>query len=99
MPREYKLVSADSHVNPLPTFWREYLPDRFRDAAPRVEETDDGDFVVFEGQRTPFGLLGSMAGKKYESYKLTGKVSESRAGGWDPAERIKDMDLDDGVRD
>jgi len=30
------LVSADSHVVPLPTFWRDYLPAALRDRAPRV---------------------------------------------------------------
>ena len=47
------LVSADSHVVPLPSFWAEYLPARFRDRAPRIESTDEGDFTLFEGRRTP----------------------------------------------
>src|SRR5438094_307226 len=54
MATNYRIISADSHVNPPPTFWREYLPERFKDAAPRLEDTDEGDFVVFEGQRSPF---------------------------------------------
>ena len=37
------LISADSHVVPLPTFWRDYLPARLRDRAPVVESTDEGD--------------------------------------------------------
>jgi len=28
-----KLISADSHVNPPPTIWREYLPAAFEDLA------------------------------------------------------------------
>jgi predicted TIM-barrel fold metal-dependent hydrolase len=91
---EYRIISADSHVNPLPTFWREYLPERFRDAAPRLEQTDEGDFIVFEGQRAPFSILGALAGKKVEDYKVTGKLSETRPGGWEPQARLEDLALD-----
>ncbi len=73
MLRTYRLISADSHVNPSPTFWRDYLPDRFRDAAPRLEQTDEGDFIVFEGQRRKFTIIGSLAGKRPEElYRVGG---------------------------
>jgi predicted TIM-barrel fold metal-dependent hydrolase len=94
MAPQYSVISADSHVNPLPTFWREYLPARYRDAAPRLEQTDEGDFVIFEGQKTPMGLLAQLAGTKVEDYKPTGKLSEVRPGGWDPQERLKDLKWD-----
>ena len=95
MARQYKLVSADGHVNPLPTFWKEYLPKRFQDSAPRLEQTGDGDFVVFEGKRTPFLIIGSLAGTDVKDYKVTGTVKETRPGGWEPRERLKDLAIDD----
>ena len=95
MARQYKLVSADGHVNPLPTFWKEYLPKRFQDSAPRLEQTSDGDFVVFEGKRTPFLIIGSLAGTDVKDYKVTGTVKETRPGGWEPRERLKDLAIDD----
>ena len=95
MARDYKIVSADSHVNPHPTFWAEYLPRRFKDRAPRYEQTTDGDFLVFEGRRTPISTLGAMAGRKYQDYAATGKVDETRPGGWVPEARIEDLDLDE----
>ena len=54
MTRPYQVISADSHVNPQPDFWREYLPERFREGAPRIEHGEDVDYIVFEGQRRPF---------------------------------------------
>lgn len=91
----YKLISADSHVNPPPTMWRHYLPAAFQNRAPRVESTDDGDFEVFEGQRKPIMALNSLAGKKVEEYSLNvRRLTDTRAGGWDPAARLPDMDLD-----
>jgi predicted TIM-barrel fold metal-dependent hydrolase len=90
-----ELISADSHVNPRPTIWREYLPAAFHERAPRLESTDEGDFEVFEGQRKPILALSSLAGKKPEEYSLTvRRLSDTRAGGWDPAARLQDMDLD-----
>src|SRR5579883_3491778 len=92
---EYQLISADSHVNPPPTIWREYLGAEFRDRAPRLESTDEGDFQVFEGRRTPILGINAMAGRKFEEYSLTvRRLSEQRPGGWDPAERLKDQDMD-----
>ena len=38
-------------------------PRRFRDRAPRIESTDEGDFTVFEGRRTPVMAINSIAGK------------------------------------
>lgn len=92
--RTYKVISADSHVNPPPTFWRNYLPEQYKPMAPTVESTDEGDFIVFEGKRTPFIMLSALAGKKEQEYKFKGKISETRSGGWDPLERVKDLDID-----
>src|SRR5205823_10389695 len=94
MTIDYRIISADSHVNPPPTFWRDYLPERFKDAAPRLEQTDEGDFLLFEGHRAPVNLLPALAGKKAEDYRTTGKLSEARPGGWEPQARLEDLALD-----
>ena len=45
--------------------------------------------------RTPIMTLNNLAGKKPEEFSLNvRKLDEQRAGAWDPAERIKDMDID-----
>ncbi len=92
--RAYRLISADSHVNPPPAFWRDYLPAKYRDEAPRVETTDEGDFVTFEGTRKMFGTLGGIGHKDTKDFKHVGKQSDTAAGGFDPEARISDLDLD-----
>ncbi len=73
MPRTNRLFSADSHVNPLPTFWRDYLRDRSRDTPPRVEETDEGDLIVLKWQRRKFTIIRSLARKRPEKlYRVGG---------------------------
>ena len=92
---EYRLISSDSHVTMPDEAWQTYLDPEFRDRAPIIEHADEGDFRVFEGQRTPIMALDNLAGKKPEEFSLNvRKLDEQRPGAWDPAERIKDMDLD-----
>ncbi len=41
MPRDYQLISADSHVLEPPHIWLTYVPKKFHDKVPRV--VPDGD--------------------------------------------------------
>jgi predicted TIM-barrel fold metal-dependent hydrolase len=93
--RDYRLISSDSHVTMPDEAWQEYLDPEFRDRAPRVERTDEGDVRVFEGRRTKVQALSNMAGRRPEDFSLTVRsLQETRSGAWDPIQRIKDMDLD-----
>jgi predicted TIM-barrel fold metal-dependent hydrolase len=90
-----RVVSADSHLNPPPDIWAEYLAPEFRDRAPVIESTDEGDFQIFEGKRRPMVGLTAAAGRKPEEYTLTvRRFTDVRAGGWSPGPRIEDMDID-----
>jgi len=91
----YRVVDADCHVIPPPDFWREYLPERFKELAPRIEAGgpgEDADYVVFEGKRKKYHSLTAAGGKRPEDIKKHGKVNDALAGGWMPYERLKDMD-------
>jgi predicted TIM-barrel fold metal-dependent hydrolase len=91
----YRLFSADSHVNMPETAWQEYLDPQFREQAPRIESTDEGDIRVFEGQRSPIYAIGNLAGKRPQDYTMhVRRFDEVRSGAWDPIERIKDQDID-----
>jgi predicted TIM-barrel fold metal-dependent hydrolase len=91
----YRLISADSHVTIPESAWQEYLDPEYRDQAPRIEETPEGDVRVFEGKRKPINALSNLAGKKAEEYSGTvRRLSDQRSGAWDPAERIKDQEID-----
>lgn len=92
---ELHLISSDSHVKMPEEAWQEYLDPEFRERAPRVERTAEGDFRVFEGRRTPIHGLDNSAGKRPEEFSLiVRKLEEQRPGAWDPVERLKDMDVD-----
>ena len=56
--RDYRLISADSHVNEPPGLWTDRVPASMRDRAPRIEHFDEGDAWVIEGVSDPinFGM-------------------------------------------
>jgi predicted TIM-barrel fold metal-dependent hydrolase len=93
--KEYRLISSDSHVTVPDEAWMEYLDPEFRDRAPVIEHTDEGDFRIFEGKRAPIMALSNLAGRKPEDFSLNVRsLQDTRPGAWDPAERLKDMDID-----
>lgn len=94
MLNDYRIVDADAHVNPPPTFWGSYLPGELRELAPKLEEGDDCDWIVFEGKRKKVSLIGAQAGRKGTEFKMHGRLSDTRSGGWMPGARIEDMDTD-----
>ncbi len=95
MARAYRLISADSHVNPSPAIYAELLPAQYRDRAPKVVQRGEEEVAVFEGREEHFEMLASVAGRRYQDYTIEGKTyQEGRAGGFDPVARLADMDTD-----
>ena len=92
----YALVDADAHVNPLPTFWDDYLPKAFAGRAPRIEAgtaDEPHDWLVFEGVRKPFNLQSAVSGQG-KNFTPNGKQELLRPSNYDPAARLSDMDMD-----
>jgi predicted TIM-barrel fold metal-dependent hydrolase len=89
----WPLVDADAHIDPPYEMWRDYLPAPLRELAPYVEEGEECDWVVFEGQRRPIRMISNQAGRSGKDFKMIGKRSEMRAA-WKPEQRLADMDAD-----
>ncbi|HWP60138.1 MAG TPA: amidohydrolase family protein [Candidatus Acidoferrales bacterium] len=97
----YRLLDADSHVSEPLNLWRERLPERFRDKAPRMlteYKGKPGAWWLIEEDREPHNvILGFGANKTLEELQqfLQGfSYAGAHRGGWDPAQRLKDMDRD-----
>lgn len=97
------LLDADSHVSEPLNLWRERLPAKYRDIAPRMVteyEGQPGAWWIIEQDRHPHNvILGFGASKTLEELQefLKGfSYAGAHRGGWDPAQRLKDMD-EDGV--
>src|SRR6516165_1955825 len=78
---QYRLISADSHVNEPPDLWTSRVPAEYRDRAPRIERFDDGDAWVLEGVADPitFGM-NACAGMAPEEMRGWMPFEEIRAG-------------------
>ncbi len=92
---EYKLISGDSHVNEPPQLWRDRVPAKFAGRAPRMQRFEKGDAWVIEGAADPvhFGL-NQCATDPADKRSPWVKWEDVRRGGFDPAERIKEIDID-----
>src|SRR5438128_11099186 len=83
---EYRLISADSHVNEPPDLWVSRVPAALRDRAPRIERFADGDAWVIEGVADPINFgMNACAGLEPEQMKGRVRFDEIRRGGCDPA--------------
>ena len=95
--RDYKLISADSHVTEPPGVWIDRMPQKYQDRAPRMETLEQGDAWIFEGYPTPINFgLNQCGGLPPERRVAWIPFSEARVAGYDPVVRLKDMD-EDGV--
>ncbi len=95
------MISADSHVNEPGDLWVERIDKTFRDRAPRVVTNPpglkEGSYFQLEGVPLTHVAQGLAAGIKPEAlpqFFETSTYKDARPGGWDPAERLKDMDVD-----
>jgi predicted TIM-barrel fold metal-dependent hydrolase len=87
------IFDADTHIDPPHDMWRDYLPAHLRDRAPVIEHGEDGDYIVFEGNRRPFMMINNQAGRTGQEFKMKGRLAEQRAV-WDPNTRLADMARD-----
>lgn len=84
---DYNIIDADAHMAEPPELWQERVDKRFRDEAPRVVDEVNGQkgmYLVFEDVTVRFATSG----------KQGGSTTMQRPGGYDPAERLKDMEID-----
>src|SRR5262245_17924917 len=99
MTRAYKCIDADGHILEPVDLWDRYIDPAYRDRAPRLILDDNGkERLLIEGQilGNPKGLgrLGAVGARDGSVHDDVMMYKDGRPGGFDPHERIKDMDLD-----
>ncbi|HEX3842157.1 MAG TPA: amidohydrolase family protein [Acidimicrobiales bacterium] len=90
-----KLISVDDHLIEPPGVWQDRLPAADREAGPRIVETEEGQQVwSYQGKLYPTLGLNAVAGKPREEFgNDPTRYDEMPLGAYDPAARLKDMDL------
>ena len=90
----YHLISADSHINEPADLWTSRVPAKWRDRVPRVERFEQGDAWVIEGMPGPMPIgLNACAGQDPRLRQNWVRFDEIRTGGWDPAARVKEIEV------
>lgn len=93
-----RIISADSHTLEPGDLWAKHMSPALRDRVEWLHEFEgkQGDFISVAPLRpfdvTSLGTAG-IDPAEYEKFSAGG-YGACRPGGWDPAERIKDMDRD-----
>jgi len=92
------ILSSDSHVFEPPDLWTTRIDAAFRDRAPRMQRINGVDQLVVEEQQVIAGIgLISNAGARFEAPETIssqGRFEDVHQGGYDPAQHLKDMQLD-----
>ena len=95
---EETMISADSHVIEVPDLWEKGLPSPFKERAPRAYFDEGRDAWMFGSPEVQPQAVGGlfMAGQRPDNVQKFRKAgfSVARPGGWDPIERLKDMEQD-----
>jgi len=97
MMSKHRIVDSDCHILEPPDIWENWLPEKFRDKAPRlVPDAAGGDawLTAVGGDPDPIGLV-STPGMPWDQFRWFGVTYEqARPGCYNGAERLKDMDID-----
>jgi predicted TIM-barrel fold metal-dependent hydrolase len=90
------LVSIDDHTIEPPDMYKNHVPARWADQAPKIVRNTDGvDEWVFQGKSTttPFGMSATVGWPRDEWGFHPGALSELRPGCFDVHERVRDMNV------
>src|SRR5436309_13288506 len=96
MPRKYEIISADTHILEPPDIWKNHLPAKYQDDAPRLVKDHEGGDAWQYGNAAPdpIGLV-STPGKRVEHFKWRGESDdEVRHACFNRKEPGLDMDMD-----
>jgi predicted TIM-barrel fold metal-dependent hydrolase len=94
MARNYRIISADSHLEISPGRWTPRVPAKYRDRAPRLVRLPDGGDGIIVENRSLYVLGLAITGKPYEGHSLTGVSYETGAGAGSPEKRLREQDQD-----
>src|SRR5262245_17197841 len=94
MAVDYRVISADSHLELDPGRWTPRVPAKYRERAPRrITLPDGGDGLVVEGR--PLYVTGlAVTGTPYEEHSPSGICYEGSPGTGSPERRLEEQDRD-----
>src|SRR3954452_3634545 len=100
MPRTYNTIDSDGHILEPLNLWIDYMDPAYRDRAPRLQRDNNGLERLVIGDKM-LGRVRGMAALRAVGMRdgavvvdNTSEATDGRRGGFNPHDRIPDMDLD-----
>jgi len=100
MAQQYNVVDADGHILEPLNLWTDYIDPAYRDRAPRLITNNNGrqqlqvDAALLGSAERGLGAIGAIGARDGHVIADGFEYSQGRAGGFDPHQRIPDMDMD-----
>jgi predicted TIM-barrel fold metal-dependent hydrolase len=95
MAREYKRISADSHLEVPNSRWTHRIDPKYRDQGPKDTKLENGADATVIGdmapRENPMDLYG---GKGRDQWLPYGQTYDSTPGTGSPSQRVKEQDMD-----
>lgn len=82
----YTIIDADAHMSEPADLWTSRIDRKFADQAPRVVDS-------YKGKQGMHWIFEDIV-QRFSHASQGGHSTMLRPGGWDPAERLKDMEID-----
>lgn len=95
--RFYKVISGDGHVETPPETWVKYVPEKWRDRAPRlIHLPDGGEGWVVEGQPLLHNGQNIIAGKpiRFRGMSYYNEDGSAATGAGSAEQRLREQDQD-----
>jgi predicted TIM-barrel fold metal-dependent hydrolase len=92
---DVQIISVDDHLVEHPRVWLDRLPSRLHDVAPQIKEVNGAQLWHYNDQVYPTLGLNAVAGRERDEWGTDPiRYDEMIPGCYDPAARLKDMDVD-----
>jgi predicted TIM-barrel fold metal-dependent hydrolase len=89
------IISSDSHVLEPHDLWQNYSPKEFHDRVPRLVRGPEFDRMEGEGFESDLmAMRPEIRGESEEDIRKHGRWEEVFQGGYDPHQRVKDLETD-----
>ncbi len=96
MAQDYRIISADSHLQIAAERWTPRIPAKYRDEAPRTVRMPDGTEATVSGIDGKPNLFtsGRLVGLPYEDRTPVGGHYDTSPGSGSPEQRLQEQDID-----